>query len=295
MKVITPITITDAMLTSSTAPETDYAAYSAGTTYALGAKVIRTSTHRIYESAQAGNTGHTPESSPTWWIDTAPTNRWAMFDGVVGTITTLASPLTIVIAPGAVNSLALLEISGASVDISMTVDGETVYSKTVDLEGSVISDYYEYFFEPFDPLSSVVVTDIPIYAYGVITVTLSGSSVGIGLLSAGIFTDLGETQYGASSGIDDYSLKTKDAFGNTTIVERGYSKQPSFTIAVQQANINKVYRKLASLRAVKCVWIGSDKLEYSEPLIAFGIPKSFRLEVPHNIFSVFSLEIEGLT
>lgn len=62
-------TITEVMLVSTTVPETAPAAYVSGTTYALGATVSDLSANLIlvYQSLLAGNTGHTPASSPTWW------------------------------------------------------------------------------------------------------------------------------------------------------------------------------------------------------------------------------------
>ena len=53
MRLIRPTTLTDAMLTSSTAPETDYPAWSSATAYAVGARVILTATHRRYEALAA--------------------------------------------------------------------------------------------------------------------------------------------------------------------------------------------------------------------------------------------------
>lgn len=296
MKVITPTPITDALFTSSTAPETDHAAYAAGTTYALGDRVIRTSTHRIYESLQAGNIGHTPESSPTWWLDVAPTNRWAMFDTVVGTSTTLASPLTVVIHPGAVNAIALLELVGTSVTVSMTSTsgGGSVYSQTLSLEASEVGDYYEYFFDPFIQRTSVVLTDLPPYADGIVTVSLTGSTVSLGVLSVGLFTDLGGTQYGATAGITDYSLKTTDAFGNTTLTQRSYARRTSAKLWLDKGNVNRVHRKLADLRATPCVWVGVEDAEL-EPLTVYGFYKDFQVEVAYTLVSLCSLEIEGLT
>lgn len=67
--LIRPVTITDAMLTSTNVNEATVAAYNGATTYALAAVVGVTTGHTqsIYESLQASNTGHTPASSPTWW------------------------------------------------------------------------------------------------------------------------------------------------------------------------------------------------------------------------------------
>lgn len=74
-RVIPPLTgasptITPAMLTATNVPETAPAAYAGGTTYALGDTVSVSAAGNafdVYESLQAGNTGHTPASSPTWW------------------------------------------------------------------------------------------------------------------------------------------------------------------------------------------------------------------------------------
>jgi hypothetical protein len=296
MKVITPTPITDALFVSSTAPEADYAAYAAGTTYALGARVIRTSTHRIYESLQAGNTGHTPESSPTWWLDIGPTNRWAMFDSVVGTSTTLASPLTVVIAPGAVNALALLELVGSAVTVSMTsvTGGGAVYSRTVDLDASEVGDYYEYFFSPFRQRSSVVLTDMPPYADGIVTVSLTGSTVSLGVCAVGLFDELGEAEYGATAGITDYSLKTTDDFGNTTLTRRSYAKRTTVKMWLDKGAVNRVHRTLADLRATPCVWVGVDDDEL-DPLTVYGFFKDFQIEVAYPTTALCSLDIEGLT
>jgi hypothetical protein len=64
-------TITDAMLVSTSVPETPPAAYNGATTYALDAQVSIAGTgnaKEVYVSIQApGNTGHAPASSPLWW------------------------------------------------------------------------------------------------------------------------------------------------------------------------------------------------------------------------------------
>lgn len=72
MRVIPPVTVTAALLTSSTLIETTPSAYNAGTTYAAGDLVYVGTVGlalTVYESLQAGNTGHTPASSPSWWED----------------------------------------------------------------------------------------------------------------------------------------------------------------------------------------------------------------------------------
>ena len=61
MRVIPPLTITAAMLTSSSATEPwAPSAYAGGTTYAFGDVVSVAADFTIYESLAAGNVGNTP-------------------------------------------------------------------------------------------------------------------------------------------------------------------------------------------------------------------------------------------
>lgn len=71
MRLVRPITITTATLTDANVAEAVPAAYAGGTTYALGDRVSVAGTlgaYTVYESLAGSNTGHTPASSPTWWV-----------------------------------------------------------------------------------------------------------------------------------------------------------------------------------------------------------------------------------
>ena len=69
--IIRPAAITDANLTSNVV-EIPPAAHDMGTTYAAGAQASvlggpGSTAAAVYESLQAGNTGHAPGASPLWW------------------------------------------------------------------------------------------------------------------------------------------------------------------------------------------------------------------------------------
>lgn len=68
-RLIRPVIITDATLTSSSVPEVMVALYAPGTTYASGdIRGVTTGTSQIvYQSRQDGNLGNTPATSPLWW------------------------------------------------------------------------------------------------------------------------------------------------------------------------------------------------------------------------------------
>ena len=117
MKLIRPTALSDAMLTSSSATENDYAVWSSGTAYGVGARVILTSTHRKYE-ALAASSGVNPSSDPAKWLDLGPTNRWAMFDARVGTATSRAGSLQVVLAPGAADGIALIDTEAETASVT---------------------------------------------------------------------------------------------------------------------------------------------------------------------------------
>jgi hypothetical protein len=95
-------------------------------------------------------------------------------------------------------------------------------------------------------------------------------------------------------GIVDYSKKDTDAFGVTTFTRRAYSKRMSAKMMLENAQINKVQRVLADLRATPCAWIGTDVTGF-EPLTVYGFYKDFSIDVAYATTSYCSTEIEGLT
>lgn len=71
-RLVPPLAVTEAILVSSNVAELPPAAWSGGTTYALGAFSsvlggVGNTEATIYESLQAGNLGNAPASSPLWW------------------------------------------------------------------------------------------------------------------------------------------------------------------------------------------------------------------------------------
>lgn len=299
LKVIKPSVITDAELISSNVPETDASEWNATVNYALGNRVIRISTHKIYACIVAGVNSMPPEESVLLtsprWVEEGPTNRWAMFDNQVSTETEIASPLTVVIKPGIVDSLALINISGVSVTAVMTYENETVYSDSKNLDMSEITDWYEYFFAGFELINQVVFNGFPPFAGGEIMITLEGSgSVSCGALISGKAYEIGEIRYEPSIEIQDFSVKQTDEYGKTTFVQRKYAKKIECALWLENNRINSVFAMVASLRAVPSVWIGSDDIRMGI-LTVFGWYASFSITIPYPNHSLCTLQIQGLT
>ena len=294
MKIITPVVITDAKLVSSSIPETDHAAWNAATAYAEGDRVILTSTHSIYQRLVAGTTATSPDVDPMNWQRVGPTNRWAMFDRAVGSLSTATSSMTVTLAPGMVRGFALVDVNASTAVITMTAGAETVYSRTVDLRDSTnIIDWESYFFGDFLRRKTLILTDLPPYGEAQVTVTISGGgTVSVGTVVVGSLFDLGISTHGMSLGIVDYSVKSTDTFGVTSVVERAWAKRMTVPVVLDTFKVDEVHRRLAAIRAVPVIWIGGDQLDQS---VIYGFFKDWSIDVAYAAISYCSLTVEGLT
>lgn len=379
MKIVRPMTVNDANLLSSNVAETDYAAYNAGTTYALGDRIILVSPaaavtisianpgvitwvghglpnntpvvftttgnlpagivagvryfvrdaatntlrlcskvggnaiittgsqsgvhtataqiHKVYESLQAGNLGHSPPSSDAWWLDCGSTNRWKMFDTSVTSQTSAADELEVSVeASGRVNTVALLNVSAATARVVMTddVDG-VVFDETQTLSSdSGITDWYAYFFEPIVRATDALFSNLPPYADAQIDITLTdtGSAVLCGAALLGLAREIGGVQYGASVGIQDYSVKQQNDFGDYTILERAFSKRGVWAVYVDNGVVDELAKILAEYRATPTLYIGSE--DFTSTYI-YGFYKDFSIVISYPTESICNLELEGLT
>lgn len=280
---------------------TTYAAWSGATTYGVGDRVFSAATHRVYESLAAGNLNHNPTDPANilYWLDVAPTNRWAMFDSYNATQTVHPYAIDFTVdVEGRVDSLALLNLTNAiSVQIVVTTeDGEVVLDRTSSLISTAgISDWFTYFFEDLAQYETFYQSDLPMYRNPTIRVRVegNGSPVGIGIFSMGMSKYLGATLHdGAQVGIIDYSRKETDEFGNYTIVKRAFSKRGSFQTRIKKSAVDSVQSILAAYRTVPAVYLATT--EYDATLF-FGIFREFNIEIDRPQESLVSIEIEGLT
>lgn len=277
-----------------------YQTYSAGATYAAGdiVIVVGTNSHHTYQSLQAANTGHTPASSPAWWFDLGPTNRWKMFDLLRNTQTVAASPLTVVLTPGQrVNSLALFGLVADALEVSVVSGGMTVFNQSYNLSTRAVVDWYDYFFEPFTTMPSMALFDIPPYADGVVTITLTRTgNVSCGGVVVGNNEFIGDIQYKPKSDAINFSSVTRDTFGNATLVQRRSIPKTTQTMWLEKARVNRVSAIRDALNAVPAVWSGLDDPTdgYFESLFILGFYRSFSIDLDYPREAQVSLELEEI-
>lgn len=214
-----------------------------------------------------------------------------------GTHTAIAD-LCVVVSPGICNGAAVLDVTNiSSVKCEMFNGSTLVYTETQTIDNTFISNWYEYFFEPYDVFTDLLFGPLPPYASATVKLTFTPTSAGVtvscGAALYGNTVELGAVKYGATAGITDYSRKETDEFGITTLVERGFSKKAGYSLEVPNTQLRRVYSTLAALRATPAVWIATDDYNLT-PLNAFGFPRDWAIDVQYYDYSACSLEIEGL-
>ncbi len=269
LQLLQPVALTDAMLISSTVAEADYVAWSGDTDYAIGARVLKGSAHRVFESVVGGNVGNDPTGNAGKWLDVGPTNRWAMFDQSLGTSTSAAGSIEVVVAAGAVGALALLDVVGQTVRVRAAG-----YDRSATVESGAIT-----------------FLDLPAGA-GAVTVTITGSDqVSVGTLIVGNVVGLGITEASATAGITDYSRKETDDFGTVTVVPRAWAKRMTANAVIRSDAVDAVFSRITAVRARPALWIGQGGID---SLTLYGFFKDFSIEVGEGV-SKLSLSIEGLS
>jgi len=297
LRVVRPIELTDAMLISTDVPEADHAAWSSGTTYSLGQRVIRVSTHRIYESAQNSNLNRTPESSPEWWIEVGPTNRWAMFDTSHSTTTAQSASMSYSIIPGAFNSLGVLSFVGVnSVRVRVTHPTlGTIYDQTINVAFEPESPgWWQWYFGARSAPTIAVLTNLPGVAGTTLVLDFSGTTeMAVGTMVMGLTRDVGiGVLQGVRLGITDYSRKETNDFGDVVLVQRASAKRISMTVPVLAGQVDSTYDYLSGLRAKVSLWIGSTRYG---TLTLLGFYKDFDVAIEYDQVAECSLELEGMT
>lgn len=283
MKVLKLTPITDANLYSSSVAETDHPAWSAGTAYSVGTRVIRTTgVHRIFERLIAGTTASAPESDPANWLDVGPTNRWAMLDDSPSTATSDAVSIAVYLAPGAVGDIVLMGVVGTQVQVYSGSTGSTLV-RTVAVAA------------PVAPATTrtVVITGLGIGAGNRVGVVITGpGAVQCAHLAVGTFSTLGQALPGCEVGITDYSVVSTDDFGATSVTVRPYSRWITGSYRVPAADVDRVIAEVESLQSAVTWWQVDGAYECLQTL---GWPKSHQITYRGPGYSLVSFRLEGLS
>lgn len=230
MNVLVPITITPAMLTSSSIgePATGETLWVSAGSYTQGDLRIRTTTHRVYE-ANITHTGRTalPEADSVYWRDVGPTALWAAFDGEISTASKAITSMSYVLRPGPFNTLIFYGLEGVGISVSLknAPGGSVVFTYSGDILNLPL-DWYDWAFGIVKARSKLLLSNITPYADPELTITITagtGAAVGVGLIALGDLrpfigdAEWGGTQPGATAEPINYARISTDADGTTRI------------------------------------------------------------------------------
>jgi hypothetical protein len=258
-----------------------------------------TKVHRIYEAIAISTAKYPPTdlllATPLYWKEVSATNRWKVFDNKVGAQASQATSMKWTLTPGAIDSIALLNLDATTVTIKLTDPGDgVVYNETIaTVYSPAIIDGYTYCFEEFLYKTDIVKTDIPQYGSATLEITIaSDSTAKCGEIVVGKKRDIGNMQYSPSLGITDFSTVEADDYGIYKIVERAFNKRMNIRLVINNFIVDEVARLLALYRATPIVVIGDEAYSC---LIIYGMPKDFTIVIPYKNYSECNLEIRGLT
>ena len=295
MIIVQPVPVTSAMVTASNVTITD-TLWTAGTYTLNTQRYVGTRLYKVIVASTTDNPTVGVTLTPPSWQDIGAINRFKMFDQVVNTQTTRTGLIDVSILPGTIiNALAMFDLNGVTTTITMTdpVEG-VVFTETKSLQdNTIIIDWYSYFFESITTVSDVVFLGLPAYGGATIRIQVNAgaATAAIGEVVIGRQRNLGVTNFGTSVSILDYSRKETDAFGNTIVETRPFSKRADFDVTVETGSVAAVQKALASIRTTPTVFIGDeDRAE----TIVYGFYRGFNIIISTPSISDCSIEVEGL-
>lgn len=298
--VIKPVVLAASMIVSTTAPALlpGEQEWNPATPYTALAEVVRSTAGRRFRRVLAGTTATPPENDDANWQDIGPSNAAAMFDRKVGTATRATNSLKVVLRPGAISGLALLDVVGAQVRVTMRMapGGAVVYPRTVVMDGTSIHTVYEWFFEDRIQRANLVLTDLPGHFHSCeIEIEITGAGeVQCGVCQVGRAFTIGDALFESGAGILDFSIKEADEFGNFDVTERSFAVTNDWQVRTLRRDFNRVFATLASLRSIPCVWIATDHPDY-EPMVLYGYFLDFYIAVSNAKYHHCTLQLQGLT
>ena len=234
---------------------------------------------------------------PPTWLDLGAINRLRMIDETIGTYTEAPDYLEILVAPSElVDGIGLFNLTAASYQIELLDDaGEPVFStgeiSLIDVSG--VHGWYSYFNDEPAWQTDAVQTALPPYRGATIRITVQGlgGTARVGELVAGRVRDLGDLEFGADTGILDFSRKDRDEFGVVRLIEGQYSNRVRYPVSIRSARILGVRQILTRLRGRKFVFIGD---ESAPETFLYGFYRSFSLVRKGPIYSECSIQAESL-
>lgn len=296
MKAIEPVETLCHQIIYSNVP-LDHPEWVVGTSYAKGATVVADDCGAVVYESLVNNNTTDPLTSPLDWLEIGVSNYFAMFDSKDSTQTVNNNEIVVEIEfNSVVDAIALMNLDGAlsvRFEAWRGIDDVKVLDMTVSLSENVVFDWYSYFFAGFKEVTNFISFSLPTIRNGRGRMTLIGDVVKIGSLIYGKAFDIGGTVYPFSTGIQDFSTKDRDPFGNFSIVERAFNYEMSANVIINNSRIDAVQQFLAKYRATPLVWAATE--DGTSHGVIFGFYTDGVIQRNTIAYGELPLQITGVT
>lgn len=252
----------------------------------------------VYSGLNGTNSATNPSIATDVWVKKSPTNYWAMLDGITSTQTSRADNITVEIATNNFDTLSLLEVEAKSIILTLTVADTVVYTQTYYLQNeSEVVDFFSYCFSDFIFKTSMYSQDIPLYLGGTLKIEIinPGLTAKCGRLVCGRSLYVGESKYGASLGLDSFSVKQKDEFGIETLVHRGAVNLDNYSIKIPTQKIPVLKKKMIEFDAIPLLFVFDESVNSkTEHLLNYGYYQNMSILLSNPVASTISLTVKGI-
>ena len=294
MGFVPGVAVTPAMLVTNV-PASTLLAWAAGTTYALDAEIIDVN-GVIWRSMAAGNVGNDPATTTGKWQKRGVENRLRAFDASLGSATENVELIELKITPGAVvTDVLLFGVEAHTVQVLMEdpIDEAVFDSDVRVMVRPSGNSHWGYFFTPLERESKLHISGLPAYTQATITIRIAnpGGTARVAEIVMGRSIWLGNTQWRASIGFDDWSEKKRDDWGGWIAEQGAYSDRLKLQVLVKGTQYERVREQIIPYRAKPVVWIGAKGFN---ALTTYGYITGFEQVLAARGFSDCSMTIEGL-
>lgn len=295
MRVVIPDEVTESILQTTNVVNLEVD-WTAGT-YDTGDR--RVFGRSVYEVVAEPNTSDQPDTGaaadPPTWVRLGYSNQWRMFTEGVDSLSTAEGDITVTMEwDSTITTLGALGLSGNKITLTVTDPSDgVVFDEERDLVDIGVSDWWEFFFLPYENIDSVIFSGIPPYPGAEFELSLEGATVSddvsIGRVVAGVSRELGVTQFGTEIQLQDYSIKERDGFGNLTLIPRRTITMVNYDVHVPTPQVDFTIRNLKRLGGIPALYIGE---EMYTSTISFGVMADVSEGITTPSISELTLQVE---
>lgn len=270
MKIIEPVTVSDAMLTTNVVNiEPDWATG----TYDAGNRAVVDDS--VYEALVT--TTENPVGSDNW-IRVGYSNIWRMWTEGADSLSTRNGGIDVTLADvPIISAVVILGAVGVECRAILTDGLDVVFDETKNLVDIGVQDWWEYYFTDYEVKRYIYFDSLPPHGGAGLQIIVSAATVdheaAVGRVIFGLEREIGVTLQGVTTRIEDYSVKDRDGFGNLILIPRRTIRLVDYDFMVDNALLDTARRRFQALAAKPTLFVGDGHLPET---IVYGVFTNFQ-------------------